>query len=113
MKRRPWIELLYLVAGPLIWLAHYLFVYPVNAIACARYPAVGLWASLPASSWIILTASALALAGMAAASLAQRRRVREGRLPRFHGWLTGALCLLAGLAVAWETLPVWTTPACG
>lgn len=113
MQRRFWIELLYLVAGPLIWLAHYLFVYAVNAIACARYPPVGTWAALPASSWIILAASALALAGMAAASRVQRRRVHEGRLPRFHGWLTGALCLLSGLAVAWETLPVWTTPACG
>ncbi|SSW67153.1 hypothetical protein AVE30378_02475 [Achromobacter veterisilvae] len=113
MQRRFWIELLLMVAGPVIWLAHFLFIYMVNAVACAHFPSGGVWMALPVSSWIILAASALALAGMAAVSLYQRRRVRTRRLPRFHGWLTGSLCLLSAVAVLWETLPVLTAAACG
>ena len=51
MKTRFWIELLLLIAGPVIWLAHYLFIYTVNAVACARSALAGTWMGLPASSW--------------------------------------------------------------
>jgi len=101
-----------LVAGPVIWLAHFLFIYAVNAIACARFSAGASWGALPVSSWIILASSALAVAFMAAIGLHQRRRVLARRVPAFHGRLTVALCLLSAAAVVWETLPVATTPAC-
>ncbi|WKK19320.1 hypothetical protein QQL45_08415 [Achromobacter insolitus] len=113
MKRPSWIELLYLVAGPVIWLAHYLLIYPINAIACARHVLTDLWWGLPASSWIILAASLLALAGMAVIALHQYRRVRRHGLPPFHGGLTGMLCLLSAAAVAWETSAVFIAPPCG
>ncbi|MGY6271333.1 hypothetical protein ACXIUT_16720 [Achromobacter denitrificans] len=112
MKGRSGFELLLLVAGPVIWLIHYLSIYAVNAIACARYRSGG-WMGLPPSSWIILAAGVSALAGMAATALYQHRRVRFLGLPGLHRWLTDALCLLSGVAVAWETLPILTTSACG
>lgn len=112
MKTRFWIELLLLIAGPVIWLAHYLFIYTVNAVACARAALAGTWMGLPASSWIIVAGGALALGGMAMATRRQRHRVRTSGAPSFHAWLTAALCVLSALAVIWETLPVFLMPAC-
>ncbi|HAP28062.1 MAG TPA: hypothetical protein DCR74_21140, partial [Achromobacter sp.] len=68
MKTRFSVELLYLIAGPLIWLVHFLFIYVVNALACARSALTGLWLGLPVSSWIIVAGGAAALGGMALAA---------------------------------------------
>ncbi|RIJ05159.1 hypothetical protein DXK93_05455 [Achromobacter sp. K91] len=113
MKRRAWLELLLLVAGPVIWLAHYLLIYAVNAIACARHAQADFALGLPASSWIILAASALAVAAMAAVCRHQRGRVRQHGLPQFHARLTGMLCALSAVAIAWEILPVFSASPCG
>jgi len=114
MKTHFGIELLFLIAGPAIWLVHYLFIYTVNAVACARAAWAGQWLGLPASSWVIVAGSALALAGMAAATWRQRQRQRMPATcaSAFHTWLTAALCLLSALAVVWETVPVFLMPAC-
>ncbi|WP_313620227.1 hypothetical protein [Achromobacter sp.] len=106
------IELLFLIAGPGIWLVHFLFIYTVNAIACARPGLTGPWLGLPASSWVIVAGGVLALGGMAMAAWRQHERVRaSGALP-FRAWLTAALCALSALAVVWETLPVFLMPSC-
>lgn len=112
MKTRFSVELLYLLAGPLIWLVHFLFIYIVNAVACARSALTGQWLGLPASSWIIVAGSAAALAGMALAASRQQARVRAQGAPSFHAWLAAALCGLSAVAVVWETLPVFLMAAC-
>lgn len=112
MKTRFPVELLFLIAGPAIWLAHFLFIYTVNAVACAKSALAGTWMGLPASSWIIVAGSVLALGGMALAAWRQRQRVRVSGAPPFHAWLTAALSVLSALAVVWETLPVFLMPAC-
>jgi len=114
MRTRFWVELLFLIAGPVIWLAHYLFIYIVNALHCARRQSWlgAAWTALPVSSWIILCGSALALSAMAWAAIRQHRRVAAHGLPKFHAKLTVALCLLSGLAVVWQTLPVFMVSEC-
>lgn len=113
MKTRFGIELLYLIAGPAIWMTHFLFIYAVNALGCARPAWNGAWMGMPATSWIIIGGSAVALGGMALAAWRQRWRVRTSGVPAFHAWLTAALCGLSAVAVLWETLPVFLLPACG
>lgn len=109
------IDLLFLIAGPTIWMVHFLAIYIVNALGCARprsalaLPALGL----PLSSWLILAGTALALAAMAIVTARQAGRVRKFGLDTFHLWLTGALCLLSALAVIWQTVPVFLVAACG
>lgn len=108
-------DLLFLIAGPSIWMMHFLAIYIVNALGCAR-PHSTLATSalgLPLSSWLILAGTALALAAMAVISARQARRVRKWGLDGFHAWLTGALCLLSALAVIWQTVPVFLVAACG
>ncbi|EHK64269.1 hypothetical protein [Achromobacter arsenitoxydans] len=112
MKASFGVELMFLIAGPSIWLAHFLFIYTVNAIACARMVPTAGWLGLPASSWIIIAAGAAALAGMALAAMRQRARVSAKGAPAFHAWLTSGLCGLSAIAVVWETLPVLLLEAC-
>ncbi|MNX43745.1 hypothetical protein D3C86_742060 [compost metagenome] len=115
-KKTPFgTDLMFLIAGPAIWMAHFLAIYIVNALGCARprsalaLPALGL----PLSSWLILAGTALALAAMAIIAARQAERVRKFGLDTFHLWLTGALCLLSALAVIWQTVPVFLVAACG
>lgn len=115
MRSPFWVELWFLIGGPVIWLLHYLSIYTVNALHCAR-PRSWLgtaWLSLPISSWMILLSSALALSVMACVSLRQHRVFDTGESQRFRTRLTDGLCLLSALAVVWETLPVFLVSKCG
>lgn len=104
--------LLRLIAGPLIWLAHFLFVYTVNALACGRPSAALDWAGFAVSSWIIVAGGAMALGGMVLIVRRQRRRARTSGARAFDAWLAQALCVLSAVAVVWETLPVFLMPPC-
>jgi len=104
---------LFMLAGPIIWAAHFLFIYSVNGIACARPALHGAWAGLPVSSWIIVAAGLAALAAMALIHLRLRTRAPPIGHPGFLAWLAGALSLLSAVAVVWETIPVLLVPACG
>ncbi|CAM3676437.1 hypothetical protein BOTU111922_00285 [Bordetella tumulicola] len=115
MRSPFWVELWFLIGGPVIWLLHYLSIYTINALHCARPRAwLGtIWISLPISSWMILICSALALSAMAWVAQRQHRRLHAGDSRRFHTRLTDSLCLLSALAVVWETLPVFLVSRCG
>ncbi|CAB3684708.1 hypothetical protein [Achromobacter piechaudii] len=113
-------QLLLPILGPTIWMAHFLAIYIVNALACARPGSLLAQHAgpLPVSSWLIVAASVAALAALTAtAALAQRQRAHgyndAPASARFRAWLTGALCLLSGLAVVWQTVPVFLVTACG
>lgn len=103
---------LFMLAGPILWAVHFLFVYAVNGVACARPPLHGGWLDVPLSSWIIIAASLLTLAAMALAYLCLRTRTPRLGDAQFVPWLAGALSLLSALAVVWETLPVLLAPGC-
>ena len=103
---------LFMLSGPIIWAVHFLFVYTVNGIHCARPAMDGVWMGLPAPLWIIVAASLLALLAMAAIFLRLRSRMPRTACPGFIPWLAGALSLLSAVAIVWETLPVLLVPAC-
>ena len=103
-----------MLAGPIIWAMHFLFIYSVNGIACARPALHGAWLGVPVSAWIIVVASVLALAAMTLIFFRLRTRVcTAGATPGFLPWVAGTLSLLSGLAVVWETMPVMLLPSCG
>lgn len=99
---------LFMLAGPLIWAAHFVFVYSMHGVACARPAWQASWMSLPVSAWIIMAASLLALLAMAFAHF----RLRHSGDDRFLSRLAAALCLLSAVAIIWETLPLLWVPAC-
>ncbi|CAM4014948.1 hypothetical protein [Bordetella muralis] len=114
MRNRFSIELWFLISGPMIWLAHFLSIYTLNALRCAR-PQSWLavtWMTLPVSSWMILLASVLALCAMAWVAIRQNRRTVSSGQSAFHAKLTSTLCLLSAMAVVWQTMPVFLVAEC-
>ncbi len=104
---------LLMLAGPIIWAVHFVFIYSVHGVICARPALLGTWAGVPAASWIIMAASLLALAAMALIYRHLRTRMPHIGSPGFFPWLAGALSLISAVAVIWETIPILWLPACG
>jgi hypothetical protein len=103
---------LFMLAGPLIWAAHFLFIYAVNGVNCARPALHATWLGLDAALWIIVAASLFALLAMAAIFLRHYLRMPSSAAMGFVPWLAGALSLLSAIAIVWETMPVLLVPAC-
>jgi hypothetical protein len=101
---------LLLFAGPLIWAVHFIAIYAVNGILCARLSASETWTGIAA--WAVAGAGALAIAAMAAIGLWVRPRDATPDSHAFIQWVSLMLSLLASVAIVWETLPVFLVPAC-
>lgn len=104
---------LFVFAGPIIWAAHFAFIYSTHGIICARPALRDVWAGAPGFSWIIVAASLVALAAMSLIYLRLHARMPHIGNPGFLPWLAGALSLLSAVAIIWETMPVLWTPVCG
>lgn len=107
------VEMLRMLSGPIIWAAHFLFVYVFTALAGARrfHNANGLGAS--PVTWAVLLATLLAVAGIVMMVLPAWRRIRERPdygTTAFLSWMTVAFGGLALLAVLWVALPVLLVP---
>lgn len=104
-------DLLLLFAGPLVWAAHFVLIYGLNGVVCARPGSAARWAGLAWEAWAIAGAGVLAAAVLAACAAARPRSASE-HSRRFVRWTSLALLALALLAIAWETLAVFLVPAC-
>ncbi len=93
----------------LIWAGHFLVIYALTAIACARSFGVGVVSSGIAAATLIATGAALFTIR---AALSQRRR-EAGDMAAFVRWMSAAAGGLALVAILWEALPVLIVPACG
>lgn len=113
MRNRFSRTFLFLLAGPIIWAAHFVFIYSTHGVICARPTLRDAWVGAPVFPWIIAAASLLALSVMSLIYLRLRTRMPPTQDPGFLPWLAGALSLLSAVAIVWETIPVLWTPACG
>ena len=104
--------LLSLLAGPLAWAAHFVFVYALNGVFCARPALHGLWAEAGLAAWVILGAALAATGLIGWVNWRQRRRWPRTDDAGFFPWLAGALGLLSALAIFWQSVPVLWIPAC-
>lgn len=105
--------------APIVWAVHFLAIYAVTALACARHGAVGggMAIGIGGVSWVI---GGLTLVAVAVLVATMRVSWRGGRpaspVPEPDGfvhWLTTACCSVALLGVLWEALPVIWVPVCG
>ncbi len=112
------------MAAPLaLWALHFVAVYSLQGLACARQ----LWrtpvAGLEATTWALWLLTLLALAAIAvpgARALQAWRRARQaadGRAGsermRFLWALTALAALLAAIAVVFTAIPIALLPTCG
>lgn len=100
------------LAGPLIWAVHFLLIYTVNGVVCARPGIQTYWMGIALSSWAIIGIGLMALAAMASIYVRQRHRIPPAGAPSFLPWLAGTLSLLSAIAIVWETIPVLFFPPC-
>lgn len=87
-------------AAPLAWAAHFLAIYALTGLACARAaPGVVPWG--------------VAVATIAAGALCVALIVRALRAPEsFENGLAAALAAMALLAIAWEAVPALLLRPC-
>ena len=105
--------LLPLLAGPLIWAAHFIFVYAANGIFCARPRWGGLWVDAGLATWVLGAAALLAIAAIALVYRRQRAHWPRTDDVGFYPWVAGSLSLLSIIAIIWQSLPVLWVPICG
>lgn len=102
---------LLLFSGPMIWAGHFLAVYVLAALVCARGVAHVEWFGGGIAQWGIGAMTLAAVAAIGAIALRQRRT--EGQIPPFVAWATLTLGWLSVLAIIWEALPTYVVPTCG
>ena len=102
-------------AALLIWAVHFLAIYGITALACAREGAAGGF-GVDAVPWLVgaatLVAAAVLLLMIGLAVRDWRRAASSPQPLPFMHWLTATVSGLALLAVLWETLPVLLVPTC-
>ena len=98
-----------LILTPIIWSAHFLVIYVLNALACARGFGPG-WVQ-----WGIVIATLAAAAGLLAVTLPTLPHARRGdeAASPFLNNLALLMNLLIAVALAWNALPALLVPACG
>lgn len=102
-----------LFSAPIIWAVHFLAVYTITGIACARPQLQRQWLGIDAVVLGICVASAVAIAAICVLHLRDwRRRLRYGKTDFTH-WTASSLGLLSVVAIFWETIPVFLVPVCG
>jgi hypothetical protein len=104
-------DILLLFAGPIVWAVHFVGIYALAGIVCARPGSAGRWQGLGWEGWAIVTASMVAVAVLAAC-WRLRSRSEDAHNRGFLHWMAAALAALAVLAIAWETLSVFLVPGC-
>lgn len=109
MQARPFARTtLRMFAGVLVWAAHFTVIYSFTGIACARGFGQAQWLGVGVTTWAIGAASAVAVAAILLVLVPAARRARGS----FEDWMTAAMAALALLAIVYETIPIWTVPAC-
>lgn len=103
-------DILLLFAGPLVWAIHFVAIYALHGIACARpVAAAGPGATVVAWALAALGLASLVLLG---AWLRRTPRSETAESRRFVRWMSLALGVLASLAIAWETMALLFVQAC-
>ena len=95
-------------AGFLIWAAHFLVIYGVTALACARGFADVDVLGMGAVELVIGAATLVAIiaAGTVLVRAFRRPGVEGGGSEPFLRWTTAAAALLALVAIAWQASPI-------
>jgi SNF family Na+-dependent transporter len=105
-------SLLFMTAGPLIWALHFVFIYVVTALICARPSATAQWVSSGLLEWVIGIATAVAIAAILWITLRGIKSNGEKENVRFMQWTAVALGVFSIYAIVLDALPVLFVPAC-
>lgn len=101
---------LWMGTGVLVWAVHFLSLYGVTAVVCARRLDGARWLGLGIVPWTVALATLIGVGTVAWVGVtAWRRHPRERLAP----WMTAMLCAVAAFAMLLEAIPVAIVPTCG
>ena len=110
-RRDSMIEIVKALAGPMVWAAHFFFLYLVEAFACAAHGV-----STGAVRWVGISATAVALGALALLALGSTRASSSPREGTVQDGSPAALArpriLLSMVAIVWTSAPLLLLPAC-
>lgn len=106
-----------------VWAVHFLAVYVIAGLACARGWSASTFAAITSTSWLLLACGAAAIVLLVllarrvwpnARGLSLRTTVDGPRRSRtaFVAAATLALCALSAIGIVFTTLPVVMLPLC-
>ena len=101
-------DLIWALAGPIVWAAHFFLVYGVEAVICTRTASPSV-----AMRWIIVAATAVAL-GLLIVVVLRQWRTRDADAFLRQVQITLALismAAIAGAAISGLSLPACVSPA--
>jgi hypothetical protein len=112
------VQILFVLSGLIVWAIHLLLIYIFNALACARGFAdidiLGIGIA-PLAIVVLGVVSLAVLAGVIAVAATGSGPFGsdDSRSEGFLRYLTISIAALSGVAVVWETIPVFILPPCG
>ena len=119
-ERRFTAKMIFMLAGMLIWAAHFTGVYVFNALACARQFADTTVSGFGIVPITVLVSTALALAAtgwVLFQALAWRGPAggesRDDPTVGFLRYTTVTIALLSLVAIVWNGVPALFVPPCG
>lgn len=115
MKDTPFIRTtVAILIGPIVWAVHFLVIYVVTALACARHFASAQWLGMGAVQAMIVAATVVSLVVLAIAMRLLRPAFSglSGDSQEFARNMAVALALLSVLAIVWDALPAFMVPVC-
>lgn len=101
-----------MLCGPLVWGAHFAFIYGFSGLACARPAWLAGWLGGNLVAWVVGGATLAALAAILALLAKTGLTGKPHDCPAFIRWLTVALGAAAILAIVWQTVPALLLPPC-
>jgi hypothetical protein len=105
-------SLLFMTAGPLIWALHFVFIYVLTAIICARPSAMSTWLSTGLLEWTLGIATVMAIAAILWITLRRLKSDGVQENVKFMEWTAVALGAFSIYAIVMDVLPVMFVPAC-
>ncbi len=108
---RPMSDLVLALTGPIVWAAHFFFLYLAEAFLCSgQIPATGMAVRATGAAATVVALTALVLF-----ALRSRTAGRSGSGSAQTGTALGfavPLALLSMVAVLWSSVPLLLLPAC-
>lgn len=102
------------MAGPIVWTLHFLLIYVVTALACARHFYDLQWFGVGVVQAVIGVATVLAISAIAVIMRLIRPAFAGLSRDSRHFALSMAVgfSLISVLAILWDALPALIVPAC-
>lgn len=99
-------------SGPIIWMLHFVLIYSLAGLFCARPAWRREWLGIDILAWSVGIAGVAAIAAIALLHPTMLRLRSYPTGESYVRWSGALLAMLSVVAIVWETLPVFFLSEC-